>query len=68
MFGRVIPLVIGDVIDAQHGFLTACNTSILDNSPWEITDGKQKPFVFEMDITYKAITNDSTYKHYKTIA
>ena len=68
VFGRVIPLVIGDVIDAQYGFLTACNTSILDNSPWEITDGKQKPFVFEMDITYKAITNDSTYKHYKTIA
>jgi hypothetical protein len=64
VFGRVIPLKIGDLINVPYGFLTACNTTILDTSPWEIDDTFQKPFVYEMDITYKVVSNDKEYKHY----
>jgi hypothetical protein len=64
VFGRIVPLVIGDLINVPYGFLTACNMAVLDISPWEIDDKFQKPFVYEMDITYKVVSNDTEYKHY----
>jgi hypothetical protein len=64
VFGRIIPLQIGDLINESHGFLTQCELSVLDESPWEITDGVQKPFVFDMNITYKVVKNQDNFSHY----
>ena len=57
VFGELIPLKIGDVINIPYGFLSKCDTTIVDNSPWEIDGGSQKPFIFEMDMTYKVVAN-----------
>ena len=64
VFGKTIPLKIGNLITIPFGFLTQCNVTILDESPWEITEGLQKPFIFDMDISYKVITNDDKHEHY----
>jgi len=66
VFGRIVPLVIGDLIDEKYGFLTQANISVIDESPWQITEDMQKPFIYEMDITYKVIANTTTPRHYKT--
>ena len=68
VFGRIVPLVIGDLINEDYGFLTQANISVVDESPWQITEGMQKPFIYEMDITYKVIANSTTPPHYKTQA
>ena len=68
VFGKIIPLVIGDLINEDYGFLTQANISVVDESPWQITEGMQKPFIYEMDITYKVIANSTTPPHYKTQA
>jgi hypothetical protein len=66
VFGQLIPLKIGNIINTPYGFLTACNLTVTDDSPWEITKGKQKPFIFEMDITYKVTSNtdNTSYTFY----
>lgn len=65
VFGKIIPLQIGDLINEEHGFLTQCEISVLDESPWEITDGLQKPFVFDINVTYKVIKNQDNFDFYK---
>lgn len=57
--GKIIPLKIGNMINEKHGFLTSCNVSVIDNSPWEIMKGSQAPFICEIDITYKVIHSDN---------
>ena len=66
VFGQLIPLKIGNIINTPYGFLTACNLTVRDDTPWEITQKKQKPFMFEMDITYKVVSNtdNTTYTFY----
>jgi hypothetical protein len=64
VFGQLISLKIGDMINIPHGFLTACNLTVVDESPWEITEGLQKPLIYEMDITYKMVTNNGFFPHY----
>jgi hypothetical protein len=66
VFGELISLRIGDIINTPHGFLTGCNLTVTDDSPWEITQGGQKPFIFEMDITYKVVSNtdNTSYTFY----
>ena len=66
VFGELISLRIGDIINTPYGFLTACNLTVRDDTPWEITQKKQKPFMFEMDITYKVVSNtdNTTYTFY----
>ena len=66
VFGKLIKLNIGDLINEEYGFLTQANLSIVDESPWEVTDGLQKPFVYDMDITYKVVANKTKYTHYTT--
>ena len=67
VYGELISLKIGNIINEKYGFLTACNLTVRDESPWEITLGKQKPFIFEMDITYKVVSNtdNTSYQFYK---
>jgi len=65
VFGKTIPLQIGNLITIPFGFLTQCNVTILDESPWEITEGLQKPFIFDMDISYKVIDNNDNHTHYQ---
>ena len=65
VFGELVSLKIGDLINIPYGFLTKCDTTVVDNSPWELDGGSQKPFIFEMDITYKVVTNAiSDYNFY----
>lgn len=64
VFGKIISLQIGDLINEQHGFLTQCEISVLDESPWEITEGLQKPFVFDINVTYKVVKNQDTFDFY----
>jgi hypothetical protein len=64
VFGRIIKLQIGDLINEQHGFLTQCEMNVLDESPWEITQGLQKPFIFDMNISYKVVYNEDNFPHY----
>jgi hypothetical protein len=66
VFGQIVPLEIGNIINTPYGFLTTCNLTVSDDSPWEITTGSQKPFIFEMDITYKVISNtdNTSYTFY----
>jgi hypothetical protein len=66
VFGELIRLKIGNIINTPYGFLTACNLTVSDDSPWEITKKKQKPFIFEMDITYKVVSNtdNTSYTFY----
>lgn len=65
VYGKIIPLQIGDLINEEHGFLTLCEISVLDESPWEITEGLQKPFVFDVNITYKTVRNEDNFEFYK---
>jgi hypothetical protein len=61
VFGQIISLEIGNIINSPFGFLTTCNLTVSDDTSWEITEGGQKPMLFEMDITYKVVSNtDST--------
>jgi hypothetical protein len=61
VFGQIISLEIGNIINSPFGFLTTCNLTVSDDTSWEITTGGQKPMLFEMDITYKVVSNtDST--------
>jgi hypothetical protein len=66
VFGKLISLKIGNIINSSYGFLTTCNLTVSDDSPWEITTGSQKPFLFEMDITYKVVSkaDDTSYTFY----
>ena len=64
IFGNIIKLQIGDLINESYGFLTQCEMNVLDESPWEITDGLQKPFIFDMNITYKVVKNQDDFPHY----
>ena len=64
VFGKLIKLDIGNLINEDYGFLTQANLSVVDDSPWEITTGLQKPFIYEMDITYKVIANSTAPTHY----
>ena len=66
VFGQIISLKIGNIINSSYGFLTTCNLTVSDDSPWEITAGSQKPFLFEMDITYKVVSHadDTSYTFY----
>jgi hypothetical protein len=64
IFGHIIKLEIGDLINESFGFLTQCEMNVLDESPWEITDGLQKPFIFDMNITYKVVKNQDDFQHY----
>ncbi len=66
IFGNIIKLQIGDLINESYGFLTQCEMNVLDESPWEITDGLQKPFIFDMNITYKVVKNQDDFPHYPT--
>jgi hypothetical protein len=65
VFGKLIPLQIGNIINEQYGFLTECNTTIADESPWDTTMGKQKPFIVEVSVTYKVVVNKTDYSFYK---
>ena len=65
VFGKLIPLQIGNIINEQYGFLTECNTTIADESPWDTTKGKQKPFIVELNVTYKVVVNKTDYSFYK---
>lgn len=65
VFGKIISLQIGDLINEEHGFLTQCEISVLDESPWEITDGLQKPFVFDINVTYKVVKNQDNFDFFK---
>ena len=64
VFGRIIKLQIGDLINEEYGFLTQCEMNVLDESPWEITEGLQKPFIFDMNIAYKVVYNNDNFPHY----
>jgi hypothetical protein len=64
VFGRIIKLQIGDLINQEYGFLTQCEMNVLDESPWEITDGLQKPFIFDINIAYKVVYNNDNFPHY----
>ena len=64
VFGRIIKLQIGDLINEEYGFLTQCEMNVLDESPWEITQGLQKPFIFDMNISYKVVYNNDNFPHY----
>jgi hypothetical protein len=64
VFGRIIKLQIGDLINENYGFLTQCEMNVLDESPWEITEFLQKPFIFDMNITYKVVKNQDNFPHY----
>jgi hypothetical protein len=66
VFGNIIKLQIGDLINEDYGFLTQCEMNVLDESPWEITNGLQKPFIFDMNITYKVVKNKDVFPHYPT--
>jgi hypothetical protein len=66
IFGNIIKLQIGDLINESYGFLTQCEMNVLDESPWEITDGLQKPFIFDMNISYKVVKNKDVFPHYPT--
>lgn len=64
VFGRIIKLQIGDLINEDYGFISKCETTVLDESPWEITDGLQKPFIFDMNIAYKVVYNNDNFPHH----
>lgn len=66
VFGKLISLNIGNLINENYGFLTQANLTVVDDSPWEITTGLQKPLIYEMDITYKVIANTTQPTHYQT--
>jgi hypothetical protein len=66
VFGQIISLEIGNIINSSFGFLTTCNLTVSDDTSWEITTGGQKPMLFEMDITYKVVSNtdNTSYTFY----
>ena len=64
VFGNIIKLQIGDLINEDYGFLTQCEMNVLDESPWEITNGLQKPFIFDINIAYKVVKNKDVFPHY----
>lgn len=66
VMGKKASLIIGDLIDITYGFLTQCNLTVIDDSPWEITNGSQSPFIYEMDITYKALYDPNKLNQYGT--
>jgi hypothetical protein len=58
--GNIIKLRIGDIIKASdgngvYGFISSCAMNVPDISPWEIEDGKQAPFVCELNISFTVI-------------
>ena len=63
----MISLQIGNLINTKYGFLTTCNLTVSDVTSWEIETGKQKPVMFEMDITYKVVSNkdNKSYTFYE---
>ena len=65
VFGKIISLQIGDLINEEYGFISLCEVSVLDESPWEITDGLQKPFVFDINVTYRVVKNKDNFDFYK---
>lgn len=65
VFGKIISLQIGDLINEEYGFISLCEVSVLDESPWEITDGLQKPFVFDINVTYRVVKNQDNFDFYK---
>jgi hypothetical protein len=66
--GNIIKLRIGDIIKGSdgngvYGFISSCAMNVPDISPWETYDGKQAPFVCELNISFTVIhvTNQSFY-------
>jgi hypothetical protein len=55
IFGKLLKLKIGNLINEESGFLTNCTMTVPDNSPWEIQKKSQSPFMCEMDFTYKVL-------------
>jgi hypothetical protein len=55
VFGKLLKLKIGNLINEESGFLTNCTMTVPDNAPWEIQKNSQSPFMCEMDFTYKVI-------------
>ena len=64
--GSIIPLKIGNILNIDKGFITACTLNVPDVSPWEIKNGSQAPFVCELAITYKVIQNTNNVPFYFT--
>lgn len=62
--GSIVPLKIGNILNIDKGFITACTMTVPDISPWEIKNGSQAPFVCELDITYKVIQNTNNVPFY----
>jgi hypothetical protein len=67
VYGELISLQIGNLINTKYGFLTTCNLTVSDVTSWEIETGKQKPVMFEIDITYKVVSNsdNKSYTFYE---
>lgn len=66
--GNIIKLRIGDIIKGSdgngvYGFISSCAMNVPDISPWETQDGKQAPFVCELNISFTVIhvTDQSFY-------
>lgn len=68
VFGKLLKLKIGNLINEESGFLTTCTMTVPDNAPWEILSGSQSPFMCEMDFTYKVINVGRKENFYGTIA
>lgn len=67
VFGKLLKLKIGNLINEESGFLTNCTMTVPDNAPWEIQKNSQSPFMCEMDFTYKVINVGRKESFYDTI-
>jgi hypothetical protein len=67
IFGKLVKLKIGSLINEENGFLSNCTMTVPDNAPWEIQKNSQSPFMCEVDFTYKVINSGRKENFYDGI-
>ena len=48
MAGNIHKLTIGNLIKNQYGIITGLTYDIMDDSPWDLTPGKQLPYYIKI--------------------
>ena len=57
MAGNLHRLTFGNYVYYQYGILESVDYTIMDESPWETSDGKKLPFYIEVSCKFTPIHN-----------
>ena len=57
VYGNIVYLRIGDLIK-ENGFLSDITMNVDTQSPWEIDNGSQLPFICTLSISFQVVRND----------